>query len=468
LLPPTAELKRSVALSNDIFQKLEMLHGVYAGQTGYIVCCGPSLAGYKVQELKAFLCDKLVLSVKQAFSLLSGETDFHILHHSNAQRYDYSGSHAIVLDENEGCGFSQPDLLLPKLPSDLYASISLLRNFDDFLLERTPVRPCGPGILYEIGLYLAVHLGLRRLVIVGWDLYSSPEQLRQLLSEGRIGQTHHYEQDWRTYAGWHEEASGEMGARLRRFREGGIINTLQYVPSDDIVLTACGTQAACGWASSHGLQLFRTAPSVNVTARIPVVDLYRTESTRYLDERAAATSGAHRDSEDFPHFAPLRSRQVTVLANDPRVAPGWHGCEHDGHQFFRWSGPGASSYVALPLDRSAPLEMTVYAKKFPGFDPRISIFADEIEIPYVVELPGSGEIVLRATLPPRPQTNADVFTRIQFRVSELFRPCERLPNSEDGRRLGFVFFKADFRPSAACLPATGLSDLVPSEVTCIS
>ena len=34
----------------------------------------------------------------------------------------------------------------------------------------TAQRPCGPGIMYETVIYMAVHLGFKKIVALGWDL----------------------------------------------------------------------------------------------------------------------------------------------------------------------------------------------------------------------------------------------------------------------------------------------------------
>lgn len=444
MLRRTAELKNAVARSNDIFEKLRLLRGAYEGETGYIICCGPSLLNYERARLKAYLADKLVFAVKQAFTFLNEESDFHILHHSNAQRYDYSGCSAIVLDEDEGCGFSQPDVLFPKLPSNLYASVSLHRNFDDYLLEQTPIRPCGPGILYEIGLYLGIHLGLRRLVIVGWDLYSSPEQLQQLM-KGQIGQTHYYEQDWRKYASWHDTAVSDdsLSARLERFRKGEIINTLQYVPADDIVLTAAATPAIWKWAESHGMSLFRTAQSANVTSKIPVVDLYLSDSNSYLDSHGIEADTV-RSTPEFEHLRQLRVRELNVTARDARLTVGWHGVEHDGKEPFRWSGPGTTSYLPVPLDRTAVVNVE-FRMRLREPDDQVHIIVDGVMTETRAHMLENGELRLQAVIPARPQAPEEIFTIIKLQTERLFQPCQTIEGSEDGRWLGFVFYAVLFK-----------------------
>ena len=53
--------------------------------------------------------------------------------------------------------------------NDFSKSLALHREFDDFLLEKRLDRCFGPGIVYETGFYLAVHLGVKRIVTLGYD-----------------------------------------------------------------------------------------------------------------------------------------------------------------------------------------------------------------------------------------------------------------------------------------------------------
>ena len=46
----------------------------------------------------------------------------------------------------------------------------LNEKFEDFLIEKNLTRPCGPGIMYETVFYMAVHLGFKEIILVGWDL----------------------------------------------------------------------------------------------------------------------------------------------------------------------------------------------------------------------------------------------------------------------------------------------------------
>jgi hypothetical protein len=44
------------------------------------------------------------------------------------------------------------------------------KNYDQYLFNKTLKRAVGPGIMLETVLYFAVHLGVRNIYTLGWDL----------------------------------------------------------------------------------------------------------------------------------------------------------------------------------------------------------------------------------------------------------------------------------------------------------
>ena len=43
-------------------------------------------------------------------------------------------------------------------------------EFDKYTLDKTILRPWGPGIISEVVFYMAVHLGVKSICTLGWDL----------------------------------------------------------------------------------------------------------------------------------------------------------------------------------------------------------------------------------------------------------------------------------------------------------
>ena len=146
-------------------QKLNLLKNTHIGKDCVIIACGPSVIKYE-DEIKNLGNDKIIIAVKQALSLVP-TAQYHILNFINIQQYDYSKNKPCVLEiyrGNErhkyhdiGFEFSSKEALFKT------------KNFKKYLLENSYTRPWGPGIMYELGFYLAYHLGCKSITTYGWD-----------------------------------------------------------------------------------------------------------------------------------------------------------------------------------------------------------------------------------------------------------------------------------------------------------
>jgi hypothetical protein len=154
--------------------KIDLLHNAYAGETCFILTCGPSLSEYAAEELQALLRHKLVLCVKQSFDNAQGEADFLLLNSWNFRSYDFSSARPVVVRES---GAADPpvyltgdiELSIPK-PSSVHDQLAISRKFDEYRFSHKIERPWGPGVLYELGFYLAEHFGCKKVITLGWDI----------------------------------------------------------------------------------------------------------------------------------------------------------------------------------------------------------------------------------------------------------------------------------------------------------
>ncbi len=158
----------------DPFEQLDALSGRAAGKDVFVLSCGPSLSEYSADQLREYLSGSCVIVVKQAYDVVPDLADFQILNTWNSQRYDYSRRRPFILREGalgDPPVFGDSDLnLVVKKPSALSEQLARKQNFADFSFARSLDRPWGPGVLYEIGFYLAQHLGARRVITLGWDV----------------------------------------------------------------------------------------------------------------------------------------------------------------------------------------------------------------------------------------------------------------------------------------------------------
>jgi len=171
----TPALKEEIQACGSLREKLALLEDAYPGETCYVLTCGPSISENWSEELRAFLRDKLVMSVKQTYELGPEICDFHIMNSWNYHPYSYQSPAPIVISE-----YGDDDPETPGLQADLLFYIPDPRNFeerlattwhfDEWLLANRVERPWGPGVMYELCFPLLVHMGVKEIITLGWDL----------------------------------------------------------------------------------------------------------------------------------------------------------------------------------------------------------------------------------------------------------------------------------------------------------
>ena len=168
--------------------KLEYLKDKHKDETLYILNCGPSLNEYDFDYLKQQLKDKPVFAIKQAYNYFPEITDYHFFNCSNlpiekrlkklAQHYSYVEHRPVTIASSNydlGMRWSkvQKQDIFFKIPIRTEINnefVTVTKKFEDFVIDKNLTRPCGPGIMYETVFYMAVHLGFKEIVLVGWDL----------------------------------------------------------------------------------------------------------------------------------------------------------------------------------------------------------------------------------------------------------------------------------------------------------
>ena len=189
------EIKSKLLKLPTLEEKVELLKDSFKGETCYILSCGPSLSDYEPDFLREQLKDKLVFSVKQAYETFPDITDFHFFNCANMpapshpplwEHYAYDKVSPIAIaSSNYPHGqrwskFQKNDLFF-KVPIRTEINnefLSVTKDFEKYTLDNQIERPCGPGIMYETVLYAALHLGVKKIVALGWDLcYNNPKEL---------------------------------------------------------------------------------------------------------------------------------------------------------------------------------------------------------------------------------------------------------------------------------------------------
>lgn len=175
------ELKKLASVQ----EKLNRLKNEFQGEVVHIVAPGPSLRNLDFEKLNESLKDKLVISIKQAYDIVPYISDFHLCNLYNYKPYIYPEKRPIILysvpksfQDNHLKAFKEKQILLdmwiPVLNQPFITreqSISFSRNFDLFFnLSRNTETVWGPGMVLELGIPLALHMGCSNIVTIGWDI----------------------------------------------------------------------------------------------------------------------------------------------------------------------------------------------------------------------------------------------------------------------------------------------------------
>ena len=164
--------------------RINALKDACKDQTAYLITCGPSLTTYKREELLKKLDGKLVIACKQAYEYVKEVSTFHLLSVYNYQPYEYYSNETIrhwqltamnmpnEVERINNWG-QRMDMALPCYSTpwvQKHQSTSYTREFKNWELYNEGKLVWGPGIMYESGFPLALHLGVNKIVTIGWDI----------------------------------------------------------------------------------------------------------------------------------------------------------------------------------------------------------------------------------------------------------------------------------------------------------
>jgi hypothetical protein len=243
-----------------------------------VLTCGPSLGEVDVDRLRRGLDGVLTIAVKQAIDTAGVHGDILCFNSFNVKRFVTPSRDTLRCLVREPSGLipqlNRADLQVPQSADagDLARSLAATRDFGKHALAGGEPRPWGPGIMYEIVLHLAVHLGVAEIITVGWDIANTT---------GR--NTHFYDGDdtffdrERSSAFTAAKARGHLPGPVKRYARlarasvaharGQIYN--RALPVDgETELVGASTAAASAWLKSIGVDLRVVTPSPYVSTEI--------------------------------------------------------------------------------------------------------------------------------------------------------------------------------------------------------
>lgn len=182
MVQQTKTLLEQFSKSNSVEERTNFLKDAYIGETLYIVAAGPSLNNYSPNKLKSFLADKPVMCIKQSYHMLKDVTDFLLLNFTNLSNYSWKEDvitawtfwfeqHPEIVFKNKW----KADLLFPVYRNEnkenkISQTVAYQKDYENLLFDKSMARPWGPGLMYELAIPLAVHMGIKEIVTIGWDI----------------------------------------------------------------------------------------------------------------------------------------------------------------------------------------------------------------------------------------------------------------------------------------------------------
>jgi hypothetical protein len=274
----SSSLLEKISKVDSVEEKMDVLKDSAKGETCVFLSCGPSLREYSPEELTELCRDTVVFSVKQAFAYAPLITDFLLLNTWNYQKYDFSDRRPIILYEKSPndphvYGVHDIELDLPQ-PSNLSEQLARSKNYDGYSFDKTLTRPWGPGVLYEMGFYLAHYMGFTSITTLGWDVGAPKTSVMP----------HFYDrpspQRTRTLA--QSRWIRGLNERNHFLHEGGVLYNKPRIIPEEVEICAAASGDWYDWLTKNGVDLKIVSEAAMVDQRIP-----RTRLEEVLGKRKA-------------------------------------------------------------------------------------------------------------------------------------------------------------------------------------
>ena len=189
----TATLKEEITKLDSCEERIDHLKNKYKGKTAVIILPGPSLNDYDHNELRNIFSnreDLVIMPNKGAYDVSLETSDFHVMNPWNIDRKNptkyiekentipfwnvtaafQEEQLQMISDNNHLCDIWIPVITEPWIKKE--ECIHNTCNFDQFwILGKEYKTIWGTPILYSTTLPLALHLGCKDFIIMGWDTH---------------------------------------------------------------------------------------------------------------------------------------------------------------------------------------------------------------------------------------------------------------------------------------------------------
>lgn len=178
-------LKKYIQQAESSEDRINLLKDKFKDETIYLVTPGPSLTTLDRYKLVEKLKGKVVLACKQSYEYVKEVATFHLMSCYSYQPYEYVSEETIVHWQLTAMNIDNEvnrirnewkhpaDILIPCYSTpwvDMHNTTAFSRRFSQFETYGTGKIIWGPGIMFESGFPLAMHLGAKKIVTIGWDI----------------------------------------------------------------------------------------------------------------------------------------------------------------------------------------------------------------------------------------------------------------------------------------------------------
>ena len=146
------------------------------------------------------------------------------------------------------------------------------------------------------------------------------------------------------------------------------------------------------------------------------------------------------------HFEESRPKVqlINYTFNQALDGDGWHEREIEPTSkiIFRWSGPGKTSSIDLPLSREKDLKIQFHIIDYMAMNIleslQLKVNDNLIQLKFSHEKPRTKQILFEGIIPKTALKSNKKFTRLTFTINRTETPSKVNPNSTDERSLGFA------------------------------
>lgn len=169
----------------DSYDRITALKDKFKGETIYITTPGPSLLTHDREKLISKLKGKPVIALKQSYNYVKEVATIHGMSAYGYQPYEYYSNETLVHWQLTAMNMQyeinrihnewkhQADIMVPCYSTPwvpMQKTTAFSRDFNNWLAYGEGKAIWGPGIMYETGIPLALHLGAKEIVTIGWDI----------------------------------------------------------------------------------------------------------------------------------------------------------------------------------------------------------------------------------------------------------------------------------------------------------